>query len=368
MDTQQLFNNLMALCEATESGFYFTDNYYPKDDHIYRIFTYRLVGKYNVWLLPDALNCRGTMFRYNKVQNIWDLVTFTMPKCFRLNENPIIQEQELSFKKFSFYLKHDGSLISTFIDANGDLGVKSKGSLDSPHAKIALPLLQNMDLSIYGITDISQLKNQTLNFELTSHIPSLRIVLQYDNTELKFLNSRDHNTGIVTPSNDKLDLEISTIQEIENHLEDMQGIEGYIVYEHNTDIYFKCKTPWYDALHFSKFSFSVEHIITLFLNDKLDDYRSIHFNDIGLLEQIDNIITKVSPMYNGILLEAEQFYNANKHLDRKTFAVNCKNKYNKSITNVLVMNMYLKRYTKESANELFLKHWRDIFKINGDFK
>lgn len=357
-----MFENLMKLCENPDHGFYFVDHVYEADAHKYRVFSYRLVGSYSMWLLPDALNCRGTMFR-QEMNGDWTLVCLPMPKCFRLGENPIIMEQEKTFANvLSVYTKHDGSLISTFIDANGNLGVKSKTSLTSLHAKTAKRLIDRIDWKEeYNIADLVFFRNNTFSFELTSDDPELRIVLKYIETSLQPLNIRHHDTGKVT-SFDRLRW-AATLDDIKKKCEVRTLIEGYIVHDKANDVYFKMKTRWYDVLHSSKFSFSVENVVKMTLEESIDDYLSIHSDDIGMQNKINSIVDKVVPVYNHLMSVTESFYEQHKSLCKKDFAILAKSTFN-GVEFTLLINKYLQRNsTKSDVVDIIMKHWKDIFKF-----
>lgn len=78
---QELYNNLLILCE--EDSFYFADH--ELDGIMYRIFNYR-IASFTEFLLPDALECRGHMFRLDSDGYADALVSMPLPKFFNINE------------------------------------------------------------------------------------------------------------------------------------------------------------------------------------------------------------------------------------------------------------------------------------------
>jgi len=60
---QELYDNLMMLCNGDETFFYSDKVLKPGNyaEGHFRIFNYRLAS-YQQWLQPDALECRGVMF------------------------------------------------------------------------------------------------------------------------------------------------------------------------------------------------------------------------------------------------------------------------------------------------------------------
>lgn len=360
-----LFTDLMALC-TDELPFYFSDQVYPADGCTYRIFSYRLSGSYTNWLLPNALNCRGTMFRKDPESGRWELVCLPMPKCFRLGENPIIQEQEKTFGQLSIFEKVDGSLISTFIDYNGDIGVKSRTSLHSEHAKLAKTLLD--ETLIQANVDITKefLKNNTDNFELVSERPEFRIVVGYPETGLVLLNSRSHQGEQIVTPNQRISYrwQVTNVSQIVERCESLTGKEGYIVYDDHHKVFFKVKSKWYDELHRSKFSFTIENIVRLILTDGVDDYLAIHKDDIGVINRTNEIVDKVVPTYNKIINKVHHFVTENKSLSRREFAITA-SKELQGIAFSLAMNQYLMRnQSLTEINDMFMKHWKDIFDFN----
>lgn len=77
---RELYDNLMQLVKTNEA-FYYVDH--VLNDIIYRVFTYRLAS-YTDFLEPDALECRGHMFRVDG--DGVELVSLPLEKFFNLHE------------------------------------------------------------------------------------------------------------------------------------------------------------------------------------------------------------------------------------------------------------------------------------------
>ena len=139
----QCYHNLMSLCSTSDS-FYFKD--VLLDATTYRVFNYRLCSYTIFHSLPDALNCRGTMFNINDPNNI-KLVSLPPEKFFNYEEGNGAQQHELG-QLGDQMEKMDGSLISTFLHINKDnkpvVTLKSKTSVDSPQAREAMELLNGI--------------------------------------------------------------------------------------------------------------------------------------------------------------------------------------------------------------------------------
>lgn len=65
---EELYTNLMSLVASNEA-FYYVDH--VLNSCIYRVFTYRLAS-YTDFLEPDALECRGHMFRLDLDGTCWN--------------------------------------------------------------------------------------------------------------------------------------------------------------------------------------------------------------------------------------------------------------------------------------------------------
>lgn len=84
---QELYTNLMKLCDEHESFFYSDQVLNPltHPGH-FRIFNYRLAS-YTQWLQPDALECRGVMFLMDTDFNKpLALVSWPFEKFFNFRE------------------------------------------------------------------------------------------------------------------------------------------------------------------------------------------------------------------------------------------------------------------------------------------
>ncbi len=139
----QLYNDLLSICSSNNS-------FYSKDvslDSIkYRIFNYHLCSYSIFHSVPNALNCRGTMFNINDPKNV-QLVSLPPENFFNYEEGNV-SEQHKQGQLGDQMDKMDGSLISTFIhfdDKNQRIvRLKSKTSLTSPQAFEAMQLFEGI--------------------------------------------------------------------------------------------------------------------------------------------------------------------------------------------------------------------------------
>lgn len=286
IDSKALYNHLMDLCNDPASGFFYVDQMYY-DGRVYRIFNYRL-SSYQYWIKPGALYGRGTVYDVTKTDNPV-LVSLCMPKFFNIDENPLaVTSEELDAMtpdRYRVCNKADGSLITLFRNHNGELIVKSKGSLYSDQAIAARKYIEEQSQNIMEFIDANCTLNSSVNMEWVA--PDNRIVLRYSEAKLIPLNTVNHITGKVTPFN--VDpVELKTIQEMKSR----RNIEGVVVYL-NDDRMTKVKTDWYVALHRVRDDMSSpKRIAEAVLNEASDDMKAAFPEFKAYIEDIENKVTQ----------------------------------------------------------------------------
>jgi T4 RnlA family RNA ligase len=347
---QMLFDELMELVHTTEV-FYCQD--FQLDSSVYRIFNYRL-SSYSDFLRPSALECRGIMFELDTENlRVKLLASLPMSKFFNLGENPMTMGLDLS-KVDTVELKADGSLMSTYTH-NDRLRLKSKGSLFSEQAIDAMKWLDQPENHEFkarlAMADHSGL---TVNLEWCA--PHNRIVIGYAKPHLKVLNARYRATGDYTSREmlvgrfgennviDRVDtngLDVATfVQSVPSMLDD---IEGYVC--RIGDLWFKVKTEKYMSLHHAKDSINnPRRLFEAVVDEGIDDLRSLFAEDAVAMQLIDEMQGKVTHMYNHLVRTVEDYYQANKDADRKTYAIGAQSlKLNNLPLLGLAMNLYLKK-------------------------
>lgn len=320
---ETLYNQLMELTVANEA-FYFQD--FPLHGHVYRIFNYRLAS-YTDFLQPGALECRGIMFRVHRDDHHVDLVALPMQKFFNLNENPSTIGLDLT-QVDEILLKADGSLMSTYIH-NGDLKLKSKGSISSEQAIAAMAWLDKNPGFAEELYEVTR-HGYTVNLEWCS--PIHRIVIGYEEPHLKVLNARMRATGDYMSYYDLVVMfgpervidrveptdPVKFVESIPGMTED---IEGYVVRLKSGQLV-KIKTEKYLSLHHAKDSVNnPRRLYEAILDEGIDDLRSMFYTDAVAIKMIDEMQVKVDHMYNSMVKLVEEFCETNKHLDRKEYAI-----------------------------------------------
>jgi RNA ligase len=309
----------------TNEAFYYVDHVI--NDFIYRVFTYRLAS-YTDFLEPDALECRGHMFRLDSTGTMEELVSLPFEKFFNLNENPMTMELDLSGVEF-IHDKRDGSLISTYVHEDMTC-LKSKTALESDQALDATRLLRE-DKHLSYLVDYMTLEcDFTVIFEYTS--PENRIVLPYQVHELRVLGSRDNKTGEYAGYDTLYDYFKNYMVDDHSHhgeyaeefiasIPEMKGIEGFVIgLDGGQRI--KIKTDEYLSLHRAKDSInSNKRLFEVAINDATDDLRSLFHDDEYTLNRITEMEQIAGHAYNHLVSSVESYYDENKDLDQKSYAI-----------------------------------------------
>lgn len=330
----QLYRDLSMLCGSNEA-FYHVDQ--ELDGAHYRIFSYRLAS-YTDFLNPNALECRGAMFEIETFNGMpLRLVSLPFAKFFNKDENPFTQNLDLS-KVNCVTAKMDGSLISTYIHRNNGFGatslrLKSKAALASTQAVSAMSLIDLPKNKRFKVELLdAAMRDLTVIMEYIG--PDNRIVLGYEKSDLVVLGVRDNMTGERYSFNDMarmgfLELcnrwvhqyEPTEIEDMIENLDSFKGIEGFVLEFANGQLV-KIKTSDYLVLHKTKDSINSDRrLFEAIVMETSDDLRSLFYEDVAALRRIWDMEEKVKEIRRDVVGWVEGFYNANKDLDRKSYAI-----------------------------------------------
>lgn len=358
-----LFNCLQSLVQSNEA---FYAQRFESNGHLYDIFNYRLAS-YTDFLLPSALECRGVMFEVDSVGNPIELKALPFFKFFNAFENPFVMDLDFGTVE-SIYVKADGSLMSTYVE-DGKLKLKSKGSISSEQAMFAMDILRQ-DSEFYQALLKADIDGYTVNLEYMS--PNHRIVLGYMDAHLKVLGARSRQDGKFVEYDtllemfgaDKVIEKVVPSDPVEfcSNISSMTDIEGFVVWMADGRIV-KIKCDWYLSLHHAKDSVNnPRRLFEAILDEGIDDLRSLFHTDLVAMKMIDEMQVKVDHVYNSMVKAVEEFYNKNKELDRKSFAL--LGQKDPSLVNGklsyfgLAMNLYI---GKENDYKAFLKgKWKEL--------
>lgn len=316
----QIYIELMALVENSDS-FFFKDQ--TLDGIVYRIFNYRLCA-YSDFLLPSALDARGIMFMVDENGRARDIVSRPMQKFFNYKENPFTENVDFS-KVTHIMVKEDGSLISSYIH-NGELRLKSKGSLTSEQALAAmewLDLPENRKMK--GGIQLYTANGNTVNMEWTS--PENRVVLGYERSRLVILNITNNHTGefnVPLVSEFMVNDEFKNISDVEMFVTEIPnkiGIEGYVLRLEDGQMV-KIKTEWYIKRHRAKDSINTpKNLFKAIIGEEIDDFIVLFKEDHTAMKIINDMTELVTPIFNKMVASVESYYHNNKGLIRKDYAI-----------------------------------------------
>ena len=343
-----LFDDLMALCESNEA-FYFVDQKMGSTN--YRIFTYRLAS-FTDFQNRNAIECRGHTFRHDI--DGWHLASLPMQKFFNYSEH-LGWKTEIDLSQVESIMdKLDGSLIST-VEANeyeGAFFLKSKASFYSKQAVDAGNWLNGKGIKSERmrkglITAVAE--GWTVNMEWLA--ADNQIVIGYGEDRLVVLNARSMHTGEYMSRGDLaryfgVDNIVKTFvvpDDMEQWLkeaEQMTGIEGFVICIGG--LWVKQKTEAYCILHKLKDSITNERRLwEACLNETADDLRALFVDDPISIAKIIDMEEKTAKVYNHADRVVKEFYNENKHLERKDYAIKGQAALSADGLFSIAMNLYL---------------------------
>lgn len=362
-----LYNDLMKLVDSSES-FYYADR--QLDDKWFRIFNYRLCS-YTEFLAPNALECRGHTFEISTEGNDAQPIRFAshlFSKFFNYQENPFTMDLDLS-QVVEIAHKMDGSLISTYLHTENDLRLKTKGSLESDQAIASMDFLndpKNQDFRIELL--MAEQLGYTVMMEWCA--PDNRIVIGYEEPKLTVLGIRNKENGSYVYFND-VDADTfpmilsnwTGIEQIANSSEflatvpDMKGIEGFVC-RMADGTFFKLKCTAYLALHHTKDSINCpRRLYEAVLEEGTDDMRTLFHDDPLAIKMIEEMEQKVEKLYNHLVDTVERFFERNKNLARKDYAILGQKELDRMFFG-LAMNKYIERAV--DYKDFMKRHWKDF--------
>lgn len=361
-----LYSDLMNLVHTSDGSFIIKD--YPTENNpnqLFRIFTYDL-PKYSEFLQPNAKNCRGTMFFIDndKIQ----LVALPMKKFFSLGEGPQSNKLKITDAAHA-YLKIDGSLLTSYIcPIDSILKFKSKN----------MPTYLEYDLVKKSIpedlwTELSNLTSTGVSVDLEMTTPKNRVILEHTDYSVNVLKARkledgtDVNLRSIEFSNQYPIISKYLVKSIDIKTFDMNSkeIEGCVL-EMSDGTLYKVKTIPYLKMVLviggQDRTKDQEYIYAATLHEVIDEIRSLyHYRNHSpdfpierILANIDRVEAYAIKTYRNLIEYVDNFYEENKHLNRKDYAFKAKEE--QGFTSVL-MQKYLgqKIDYKELAINMYAK-------------
>lgn len=312
---------------------------------------------------PEAMECRGIAF--DQYRNI---CSRPLHKFFNVGEKPWLSVDAIRGRRndiVGIYQKLDGSMIATAW-VNGKVALRSRKSFESDVVKLAWEIVDN-NSNVYQFMHAVVIRQWTAIFELTH--PDARIVVNYPKPALRLLHVRDNVTGeyLMLDSNHPIHTLIAQYQiecvqkvnksfdEILVDLETMEGEEGYVI-QFADGTMAKAKGKWYLRLHKSITFLRSRDIARLALNNELDDIKSALIEAGIDLQGVERVESEVKVALIGLEEAVEALWEADKHLDRKAFAI--KNKEHP------LFSLAMMRYT---GKEVDLPKWYIKNRLDEDF-
>ncbi len=314
------------------------------DDCSLTSFTYRLAS-YSDFCNPCSLNMRGITFN----SDTEELVGLPFQKFFNYGENPFTEPDKVnSWNIYSINEKLDGSLVY-FVNANDNLCAKTKFDCFSPMATSAKDIvLKDLNASNFIWNHLND--NLTPMFEYIG--PDNQVVIPYDTSKLVYLGSRDMETGnyisFIDDNSEIPDIfnlpnistEFLNISDVVSYCNDSKKMEeGFVLHFTNGEMV-KIKTRKYVDLHHTLSSILNEkNLASLILNDELDDLLPLLDN--GYHNQIFEFKDMLLSHYNHIIHTANEYFEENKQLPNKDYALLAIGKFGAG-TNCFSVSMSLK--------------------------
>lgn len=339
----ELYADLLKLTQERDS--FSTKDFPQEDGTILRIFQYRL-SSYSDFLERGAMNARGTMYHVEADDTPLELLALPMEKFFGVDENPMSMKLDLSSKNILRAMnKLDGSLISSY-RFGGELKLKSKAHIYSREVRAATALLNTPEYEPMkaGVARLTE-RGFTVDMEYTG--PDNRIVLAYDTAALGILSVRSRNTGemftleqVCTPEEyaqlqpyEAQSFEGQELETLLTTLDGKQKMEGLVLWLKNGNYpnqRVKMKCLPYQSLHEACDAISAieergirdpKKLYDCVLYEVADELKSIYVNRPDVLAMLEAIEAQVVPKFNAMVATVEAFYEANRHLDAKSFSL-----------------------------------------------
>lgn len=312
-------------------------------------FTYRYAN-YGDFQKKYARNIRGIVF--NKKTK--EILALPFHKFFNYGEIPNVQNiiDENGVKRIT--VKADGSLIYFFM-IDDKLYAKTKFNSFSVQSEYAIQIVNNNKKLKENIIRLIK-ESKTPLFEFVS--PRNRIVIQYNKEQLIYLGSRNMITGDydfrTIPDIDNIEYYLFNTRDIDigiSNINNISDLEGVVITLNNDDM-IKIKTENYLNSHYLVNGiFNERNLASLLINDEIDDIISKFADDDNILSFIEQTKKKVLPVYNNYIYLSKLFYDNNKDLDRKDYAIKLQATYTDKNIFGLAMSYYLGVSEEEAENK-----------------
>lgn len=277
--------------------------------------------------------CRGIVFNAKTGK----VVGRPLHKFFNVNERESTRAENLQGVAVRLMDKRDGSMIHTVQTGEYQYRLKSKKSFESDVAKQATEWVSEKDNGGYHAMNLHCVeRGVTAIYEWTA--PDARIVLPYRKSALTLLHLRNNETGEYWDRDAMRGFaEVFGVNCVDEHQEDarkfsfdiqdllskaktIEDIEGWVIQFQDGEMV-KLKTEWYLKRHRAMTFLRERDIAVLVLEEGLDDLKSMLVGDGVDITDILNVEQRVLHDLRQLVMSVEVAYEADKLLDRKTFAI-----------------------------------------------
>ncbi len=293
----------------------------------YTVIDYAYVTE-NTFTNPITLECRGLKFDKDGA-----LIARPLHKFFNLFERQSIDDIDWA-QPYTVFDKLDGSMVHPCVLDN-QIVFMTRGGI-SPQAKEAL---QHASQAVLDLCEDMIKRQLTPVFEYTG--PQNRIVLAYDQPEITLLAARHLHSGqyrnVSEIRNEADRFGVASVAEIsppgnsKDSFDDFykaslsqEGIEGYVIcFEDGHRV--KLKTSAYALRHKALSSLGNEkNVLKWIIEDITDDIHPLLSE-----EKSKSLKAYENSVRSGIMVklsELESFYEDNRHLERRDYAMTVKEK------------------------------------------
>lgn len=336
----ELYNKYEELTKDSEV--FYSASQFTEEGYEVISYTYRLAS-YTDFLEPLALECRGHAFIKDCAGNVKQFAV-GFEKFFNYGENPFTEASKIDkLKPVGIYEKLDGSMILVGKLPNGELLTKTKTTINSEQAKAAQRIIDsNKDYYDFCSKIIDE--GYTPIFEYTG--PDNWIVVRYNEEKLVLLALRHMETGeyldisgiSAIPIVTKYDITLEDIERIQSEDKVKEGF--VVVFENKQRV--KFKNLEYVRRHRLKEGISnIKVLADLILNGDMDDVMSVFQYDEEVKKYIEETTVKIRKIFFDLETKVTNYYNCNKDLDRKSYAIKAKEEL--GLEMCLAMSLFIGR-------------------------
>lgn len=344
------FDEMQTICNSTDNFDYVDEVIHGR---ITRSFNYRL-DIFDTFNQLAGRNFRGTTYDLETKE----LLAAPFFKFFNYNQSPFTLDPTIrTWNMVNVFEKVDGSMIY-FYKVNNNLVARTQRRCSNIQAIRAMYIVNNNERLKNYINKVID-DGYTPIFELISPIYDQHIVY-YKNELLCFLALRDRVTGkvymsdstevpiykeeslntypIIETFNNIYEIVDTCTNQIINDRKELR--EGYVVLFDNNEL-IKFKRLQFINLQRLRDSITNEkNIVSMLFMGTLDDiFYEFRENQL-ILDYVNNIIQCVNDTWNRRLKFCKSYYEENKYLDRKQFAIKAQKELDKKDFTIVIM--YLK--------------------------